>query len=230
MAKGKLQYLIRENEPVTVKKSLPKNYEIIEHTLTQPAGTRWARKKGEPLFKHTKSGKLILNPKREDILVVTDEDYFTTRIAQDRIYQPDKADRFMTDEVTEKKIKSKEKKMRKELKAQKERDTKGVIAAKNKSTKPAGKRTCKPKTVKPAPVAPAKNKPTSPKTAKPTSPKTTAKPLEGKSYTVRQGRTSKTFATKTEAKACASQAKNKATITTTTKPPTHRIVKFAVKK
>ena len=229
MAKGKLQYLIRENEPVTVKKSLPKNYEIIEHTLTQPAGTRWARKKGEPLFKHTKSGKLILNPKREDILVVTDEDYFTTRIAQDRIYQPDKADRFMTDEVTEKKIKSKEKKMRKELKAQKERDTKGVIAAKNKSTKPAGKRTCKPKTVKPAPVAPAKNKPTSPKTAKPTSPKTTAKPLEGKSYTVRQGRTSKTFATKTEAQACASQSK-KATITTTTKPPTHRIVKFAVKK
>lgn len=92
------------------------------------------------------------------------------------------------------------------------------------------KKTCKPKTVKPAPVAPAKNKPTSPKTTKPTSPKTTAKPSEGKSYTVKQGRTSKTFATKTEAQACASQAKNKATITTTTKPPTHRIVKFAVKK
>lgn len=91
------------------------------------------------------------------------------------------------------------------------------------------KKTCKPKTAKPAPVAPAKNKPTSPKTAKPTSPKTTAKPSEGKSYTVRQGRTCKTFATKTEAQACASQSK-KATITTTTKPPTHRIVKFAVKK
>lgn len=219
MAKGKLQYLIRENEPVTVKKSLPKNYEIIEHTLTQPAGTRWARKKGEPLFKHTKSGKLILNPKRDDILVVTDEDYFTTRIAQDRIYQPDKADRFITDEATEKKIKSKEKKMQKELETQKE--LKGVIAEKNKSTKPAGKKTCKPKTAKPTAATSAK---------KTTSPKTTAKPSEGKSYTVRQGRTSKTFATKTEAQACASQAKNKATITTTTKPPTHRIVKFAVKK
>ena len=229
MAKGKLQYLIRENEPVTVKKSLPKNYEIIEHTLTQPAGTRWARKKGEPLFKHTKSGKLILNPKRDDILVVTDEDYFTTRIAQDRIYQPDKADRFITDEATEKKIKSKEKKMQKELETQKE--LKGVIAEKNKSTKPAGKRTCKPKTAKPAPVAPAKNKPTSPKTAKPTSPKTTAKPSEGKSYTVRQGRTSKTFATKSEAKAYKSQCKNKnVTITEGTQKPTHRVVKFTAKK
>ena len=170
------------------------------------------------MFKHTKSGKLILNPKRDDILVVTDEDYFTTRIAQDRIYQPDKADRFITDEATEKKIKSKEKKMQKELETQKE--LKGVIAEKNKSTKPAGKKTCKPKTAKPTAATSAK---------KPTSPKTTAKPSEGKSYTVRQGRTSKTFATKTEAQACASQSK-KATITTTTKPPTHRIVKFAVKK
>ncbi|MGN0812945.1 MAG: hypothetical protein ACI4MQ_05530 [Candidatus Coproplasma sp.] len=82
--------------------------------------------------------------------------------------------------------------------------------------------TCKPKTAKPAPAAPAKNKPTSPKT--------TSKPSEGKSYTVRKGRTCKTFKTKAEAQACASQTKSKATITETTKPPTHKIVKFAVKK
>ena len=227
MAKGKLQYLIRENEPVTVKKSLPKNYEIIEHTLTQPAGTRWARKKGEPLFKHTKSGKLILNPKRDDILVVTDEGYFTTRIAQDRIYQPDKADRFITDEATEKKMKSKEKKMRKELETQKERDTKGVIAAKNKSTKPAGKKTCQPKaTAKPTAAAPAKNKPTSPK---PAAPKAAANSSDKKSYTVRQGKSYKTFKTKSEAQTCAAQSKTKATIMKTTKKPTHKIIKFTAR-
>ena len=226
MAKGKLQYLIRGNEPVTVKKSLPKNYEIIEHTLTQPAGTRWARKKGEPLFKHTKSGKLILNPKRDDILVVTDEGYFTTRIAQDRIYQPDKADRFITDEATEKKIKSKEKKMRKELETQKERDTKGVIAAKNRSTKPAGKKTCQPKTAKPTVAAPAKNKPTSPK---PAAPKAAANSSDKKSYTVRQGNSYKTFKTKAEAQTCAAQSKAKATITEGTKKPTHKIIKFTAR-
>ncbi|MGN0806705.1 MAG: hypothetical protein ACI4MC_06660 [Candidatus Coproplasma sp.] len=161
------------------------------------------------MFKHDKSGKLILNPKRNDILVVTDEDLLTTRIAENRVFQPNKAASFITDEITEKKIKSKEKKLRKEAEAQKERDKKSVLAAKNKSAKPA-------------PAAPAKNKSTSPKTA--------AKPSEGKSYTVRQGRTCKTFATKSEAQTCASQAKNKATITETTKPPTHKIVKFAVKK
>lgn len=89
------------------------------------------------------------------------------------------------------------------------------------------KRTCKPKTAKP--TAPAADKPKANKPAQ-TSPKTAEKPSEGKSYTVRQGRTCKTFATKTEAQACASQAKSKATITETTKPPTHKIVKFAVKK
>lgn len=104
-------------------------------------------------------------------------------------------------------------------------------AEKNKSTKPAGKKTCKPKTAKPAPVAPAKNKPTPPKTAKLTSPKTTAKSTEGKSYTVKQGRTCKTFATKSEAQAYKSQCKNKnVTITEGTKKPTHRVVKFTAKK
>lgn len=91
----------------------------------------------------------------------------------------------------------------------------------------------KPKTAKPAPVAPAKNKPASPKTAKPaqTSPKTTSKPSEAKSYTVRQGRTCKTFATKAEAKAYKEQCKNKnVTITEGTKKPTHRVVNFTARK
>ncbi|MGN0807605.1 MAG: hypothetical protein ACI4MN_04060 [Candidatus Coproplasma sp.] len=94
-------------------------------------------------------------------------------------------------------------------------------------------KTCKHKTAKPAPSAPAKNKPTSPKTAKPaqTSPKTTSKPLEGKSYTVRQGRTCKTFATEDEAKAYKEQCKNKnITIIKGTKKPTHRVVKFTARK
>ncbi|MGN0813353.1 MAG: hypothetical protein ACI4MQ_07585 [Candidatus Coproplasma sp.] len=79
------------------------------------------------------------------------------------------------------------------------------------------------RTTKPTPAAPAKNKPTSPKT--------TSKPSEGKSYTVRQGRTCKTFATKAEAKAYKEQCKNKnVTITEGTKKPTHRVVKFTARK
>ncbi|MGN0804061.1 MAG: hypothetical protein ACI4MS_01630 [Candidatus Coproplasma sp.] len=223
MAKSKLQFFIREGEPVTIKKSLPKKYEIIEHTSTQPAGTSWAKKKGVPLFKRSKSGKLVKNPDYVQTLVVTDEELFTTRIAEDRVYQPNKADRFTTDEVTEKKIKSKEKKIRKELEAQKERDRKSVFVAKEKSSKTAPKTTCKPKT--------AKSAQTSPKISKSaqTSPKTTSKPADATSYTVKQGRTSKTFKTKSEAQTCASQSNKKATITKTNKKPTHKIVKFTAR-
>ncbi|MGN0805019.1 MAG: hypothetical protein ACI4MS_06520 [Candidatus Coproplasma sp.] len=62
-----------------------------------------------------------------------------------------------------------------------------------------------------------------------TSLKTTSKPSDAKSYTVRQGRTSKTFKTKSEAQTCASQSNHKATITKTNKKPTHKIVKFTAR-
>lgn len=72
------------------------------------------------------------------------------------------------------------------------------------------KRTCKPKANKPAQ----------------TSPKTAANSSDKKSYTVRQGNSYKTFKTKAEAQTCAAQSKSKATITETTKKPTHKIIKF----
>ena len=62
-----------------------------------------------------------------------------------------------------------------------------------------------------------------------TSPKTTSKPADATSYTVKQGRTSKTFKTKTEAQTCATQSKHKATITKTNKKPTHKIVRFTAR-
>lgn len=50
-------------------------------------------------------------------------------------------------------------------------------------------------------------------------------------FTVKEGRTSKTFATKKEAKAYASQSKNKTVnIVEGTKKPTHKIVSFSAKK
>ena len=90
---------------------------------------------------------------------------------------------------------------------------------------PATKKTCKPKTAKPAP---AQCKPKATKTAQ-TSPKTATKPSDKKSYTVRQGNNYKTFKTKSEAQTCAAQSKSKATITETNKKPTHKIVKFTAK-
>lgn len=81
------------------------------------------------------------------------------------------------------------------------------------------KRTCKPKANKPVQ--------TSPKTAKPAAP--AANSSDKKSYTVRQGNSYKTFKTKSEAQTCAAQSKAKATITETTKKPTHKIIKFTAR-
>ena len=89
------------------------------------------------------------------------------------------------------------------------------------------KKTCQPKaTAKPTAAAPAKNKPTSPK---PAAPKAAANSSDKKSYTVRQGKIYKTFKTKSEAQTCAAQSKTKATITETTKKPTHKIIKFTAR-
>lgn len=119
-----------DSEPITIKKSLPKNYEIIEGTLTEPPGTRWVRKKGEPLFQRDKTGKIIgKNPRYKNFLVVTDEDYFTTRIAEDRVYNPKEAADFTVDTALEAKISAKEKRLRKELQQRKEEDAKAVARA-----------------------------------------------------------------------------------------------------
>lgn len=83
------------------------------------------------------------------------------------------------------------------------------------------KRTCKPKANKPVQ--------TSPKTAKPAAHKPAANSSDKKSYTVRQGKSYKTFKTKSEAQTCAAQSKTKATITETTKKPTHKIIKFTAR-
>ncbi len=56
-------------------------------------------------------------------------------------------------------------------------------------------------------------------------------PKSTTTYTVKEGRKSKTFSTKDEAETCARQAKNRnVTITKGTRQPTHRIVKFTAKK
>ena len=78
------------------------------------------------------------------------------------------------------------------------------------------KRTCKPKANKPAQTSP-----------KPAAPAVNSS--DKKSYTVRQGNSYKTFKTKAEAQTCAAQSKAKATITETTKKPTHKIIKFTAR-
>ncbi len=294
----KLQYRLNEGQFIEVKKSLPKGYEIIEGTLTEPAGTRWARKKGVSLFKRDKSGKIVgRNPKYKDCLVITDEDYFTSRIAENRVYQPSLAKDFITDATTEKKIAAKEKRERKQLQEQKDRDKRSVEAA--IAREEAKKKLKKPSKDKPAAQRGQKSRSTNgtkvqsktaaqstgakvqsqqatstaakyqrpksdikdgmyidkrksdkwdgkyidkniPITVTPKVEKKKVRPLlsekptapkSSPSFTVKVGRTTKTFATKAEAQAFANQCrKRNVSITQGTRKPTHRVVSFTAKK
>lgn len=189
-------------EPIVIKKSIPKNYEILEGTLTEPPGTRWIRKKGVPFFKQDKAGKIIgKNPQYKNCLVITDEDYFTTRIAEDRIYEPKKAANFTVDKSLEAKISAKEKRLRKELaQIKKEKENQGVN-----------------KTVKPAVTPPAKKRAGVPK------------PPKAKTYTV-AGRTFATKAEAQAYKSLSKRKASKpCEIMEGTRKPTHKIVSFTAK-
>lgn len=236
---NKSQYRIREGEAISLNKSLPKGYEIIEGTLTEPPGTRWVKKKGEPLFKRDKSGKLTKNPKYEQELVITDEDYFTTRIAEDRVYEPNKAAAFTVDKSLEAKISAKEKRLRKELAKRKEEDAQAVARSKARREEEArakSKTKAKPtKKDKPKAVASVKSKPataaktTTAKPAKQDKPASVPKKPKATTYTVM----GKTFATKAEARAYKALQEQKAgklcEIKESTRKPSHRVVSFTAK-
>ena len=107
--KSKLTYL-GCSEPVEVRKTMPKGWRVLKNTMTQPAGTVWIQNQ-EPIFVRGKNGKMKVNPKSKQVLLITDEKLFIDRIAEDRVYFKEKD--FTTDKKTEAKINTAVKRLRK---------------------------------------------------------------------------------------------------------------------
>ena len=130
-----MKYKVREGKEVQVYKKIPKGWQVLKGTLTQPVGTVWISN-NEPIFKKGKDGKLQKNPKRKQALCVQNEELMITRIAEKRRYRFSDAKDFIADKETEKRIRAE---MNRQTRAQKQWEKEQDKLSKNSPMKETSK-------------------------------------------------------------------------------------------
>ncbi len=142
-----MKYQATEDSQVRVYKHLPKGWNVVEGSWSQPEGTVWINN-GKSRFRKSKAkkdlkaqnGRMLKNPKYKNALLIVDEELMLDKISKKRI--AGKNDRFVTDKTWESKIQTsvrKEKKREREERAIAKRLLGNGSAAKKKPVAKAPK-------------------------------------------------------------------------------------------